>query len=59
MLDIPIVDVVVDGIPTHYEFDLQKARREINFNPQYDIGRMIEDAWAFKSGKTTDILPHG
>ena len=59
LLDIPIVDVAVDGIPTHYEFDLQKARREINFNPQYDLGRMIEDAWAFKSGKTTDVLPHG
>ena len=59
LLGIPIVDVEVGGVPTHYEFDLSKAQREINFNPQYGLGRMIEDAWSFKAGKTTDVLPHG
>lgn len=56
-LDIPYQEATLHGPPTFYEFDLTKAKELIGFNPQYDIIRMIEDALAFREGKTIDVLP--
>jgi nucleoside-diphosphate-sugar epimerase len=56
-LDIPYQEATLHGAPTFYEFDLTKAKKLIGFNPQYDIIRMIEDAIAYREGKTIDVLP--
>ncbi|MDP6040412.1 MAG: hypothetical protein QGG64_17805, partial [Candidatus Latescibacteria bacterium] len=56
-LDIPYQEVTLHGSPTHYEYDLTKARDLIDFDPQYDIIRMIEDAIAYREGNTIDVLP--
>jgi nucleoside-diphosphate-sugar epimerase len=56
-LNIPYQEAIIHGAPTHYEYDLTKARDLIGFNPQYDIIRMIEDAIAYREGKTIDVLP--
>lgn len=56
-LGIPYQEATLHGPPTYYEFDLSKARELIGFNPQYDIIRMIEDAIAYREGKTIDVLP--
>lgn len=56
-LNIPYQEAVLHGPPTFYEFDLGKARDLIGFDPQYDIIRMIEDAIAYREGKTIDVLP--
>ena len=56
-LDIPYQEVTLHGAPTHYEYALTKARELIDFDPQYDIIRMIEDAIAYREGNTIDVLP--
>jgi UDP-glucose 4-epimerase len=56
-LGIPYQEATLHGAPTFYEFDLTRARELIDFNPQYDIIRMIEDAIAYREGKTIDVLP--
>jgi nucleoside-diphosphate-sugar epimerase len=56
-LGIPVVEAQVTGIPTHYEFDLTKARRLLGFDPQYDVGRMIAEALRFRRGEATGLLP--
>jgi len=56
-LDIPYIDVVSEGTPTFYQFDLSKARELIGFEPQYDIIRTIDDAIKFKAGEDIGILP--
>lgn len=56
-LQIPSVEAVVAGIPTFYEFDLSKARRLLDFQPQYDIETMIEDALRYRRGEPIGLLP--
>ena len=56
-LDIPYIDVVSPGTPTHYQFDLSKARNLIGFEPQYDIITMIDDALRYQNGEDIDVLP--
>ncbi len=56
-LHIPYQEAVLHSAPTHYEYDLTKARHMIGFDPQYDIIRMIEDAIAYRDGQTIDVLP--
>ena len=56
-MNIPYQEAILHGAPTHYEYDLTKARDLIDFNPQYDIIRMIEDAIAYREGKTINVLP--
>lgn len=56
-LNIPYQEAVLHGPPTYYEYDLTKAKTRIGFDPQYDIIRIIEDAIAFREGKSIDILP--
>jgi UDP-glucose 4-epimerase len=56
-LGIAYQEAILHGPPTFYEFDLTKAKELIDFNPQYDIIRMIEDAIAFREGKNIDVLP--
>lgn len=56
-LDIPYIDVVSQGTPTHYQFDLSKARNLIGFEPQYDIIRMIDDAIRYRDGEDIGVLP--
>ncbi len=56
-LGIPYIDVVSQGTPTHYQFDLSKARNLIGFEPQYDIVRMIDDALRFREGDDIGVLP--
>ena len=57
-LGVGYADVVLDGTPTYYEYDLSKARRLLGFEPQYDICRMIDDALAFRSGKDVGMVPN-
>lgn len=56
-IGIPYQEATLHGSPTYYEFDISKAKELIGFNPQYDIIRMIEDALAYREGKTIDVLP--
>jgi nucleoside-diphosphate-sugar epimerase len=56
-LDIPYIDVVAQGTPTHYQFDLSKARTLLGFEPQYDIITMIDDALRFRDGEDIGVLP--
>ncbi len=56
-LGIPVVEAQVAGIPTHYEFDLSKARQFLGFDPQFDMGRMIAEALRFRRGEATGLLP--
>ena len=56
-LGIPYIEAVSQGIPTHYQFDLSKARNLIGFEPQFDIIRMIDDAIAFRNGEDIGVLP--
>src|SRR3954447_2507861 len=56
-LSLPYVDARSNGVPTYYEYDLEKARRLIHFRPRYDIFRMIDDALAFERGEEIGVLP--
>jgi UDP-glucose 4-epimerase len=56
-LGLPYVDARSSGVPTYYEYDLEKARRLLDFRPQYDIFRMIDDAVAFERGEEIGVLP--
>ncbi len=56
---LPVLEVKVEGVPTFYEFSIEKAERDLKFMPQYDITRMIDDALSFQSGNTLGVLPHG
>ena len=49
--------MVSPGTPTHYQFDLSKARNLIGFEPQYDIITMIDDALRYQNGEDIDVLP--
>ncbi|HCV23581.1 MAG TPA: hypothetical protein DGN59_08985 [Candidatus Latescibacteria bacterium] len=57
LLQIPVVDAQPGGNPTHYGFDLSRARDDLGFAPQYDIVRMIVDGLAFRRGEQISILP--
>lgn len=54
---IPYIEATLSGTPTHYEFDLTKARERIGFRPACDIVRMIDDAIAFRDGRDIGVLP--
>jgi nucleoside-diphosphate-sugar epimerase len=56
-LDMDFTQVSVEGTPTYYEFDLTRARSLIDFHPQYDIFRMIDDAIRFRAGDDIGLLP--
>lgn len=56
-LGIPYVEASPQGPPTFYEYDLSKARQLLNFQPQYDIVWMIEDALSFRLGTDIGVLP--
>ena len=56
-LNIPYHEAVLSGPPTFYEYDLSKARDRLDFQPQYDIIRMVEDAIAYRNGESIDVLP--
>ncbi|HUX85978.1 MAG TPA: NAD(P)-dependent oxidoreductase [Chloroflexota bacterium] len=53
----PFVDVRLSTVPTYYEYDLSKSRRLIDFQPRYDIFRMIDDAVAYERGEAIGVLP--
>lgn len=57
LLQIPFVEAQPGGIPTSYEFDLTKARREIGFAPEYDVVRMMVDALSHRRGEPIGVLP--
>ncbi|MEE3234739.1 MAG: NAD(P)-dependent oxidoreductase [Candidatus Latescibacterota bacterium] len=54
-----VIEMEVGGVPTYYEFSIEKAERELSFKPEYDIIRMIDDALSFQRGNTLGVLPHG
>jgi len=56
---LPVLEIEVDGVPTFYEFSIEKAEREIKFMPEYGIVRMINDALSFQRGNDLGVLPHG
>jgi UDP-glucose 4-epimerase len=56
-LEIPWIEARTPEVPTFYEFDLSKARTLLNFQPEYDIIRMIDDAVAYRNGRDVGILP--
>lgn len=59
LLDLPVVEATVEGVPTYYEFDLSKAQEEIGFAPRYDIVQMISDALCYRRGEDLGVLAHG
>jgi UDP-glucose 4-epimerase len=57
-LDAPYVDArLVGTAPTDYEFDISKGQRLFNYQPSYDIFRMIDEAVAFRAGEAVDVIP--
>jgi UDP-glucose 4-epimerase len=56
-LNVPYIDARSSGAPTYYEYDLTKARQLLDFQPQYAIVRMIDDALAFTRGEDIGVLP--
>jgi UDP-glucose 4-epimerase len=56
-LGLSYVEATPPGSPTYYEFDLAKPRDLIDFRPQFDIIRMIDDALAFRRGEQIGVLP--
>ena len=54
--DMKYVTVPLKGNPTFYEFDLSRARSEIDFTPQFGIERMIDDALRFQRGEDIGLL---
>ncbi len=59
LLNLPVLEASVQGVPTHYEFDLGKAQREIGFDPRFDMVQMISDALRYQRGEDLGVLPHG
>ncbi len=57
LLQIPFIEARPGGTPTFYEFDLDKARRDISFHPEYDVVRMIVDALNHRRGEPIGVLP--
>jgi UDP-glucose 4-epimerase len=56
-LNVPYIDARSSSAPTYYEYDLTKARQLLDFQPQYAIFRMIDDALAFTRGEDIGVLP--
>ena len=56
-LEMSYVDVELEAVPTFYEYDLSKPGEVFNFQPQFDITRMIDDALAYRDGKDLGVLP--
>lgn len=57
-LDLPYVDVRLTGyVPTHYAFDMSKGARLIDYQPSYDIFRMIDEGLALRRGEALDVVP--
>lgn len=57
LLELPVVEVQSDGVPTFYEFDISKARRLLGFAPSCTIDRMFEDAHHFRRGQDIGVVP--
>ncbi len=60
-LGVDYVDVRLAGhMTTFYEFDMRKGQRLFGYQPSYDMGKMIDDAIAFRAGQATGVIPtHG
>ena len=43
----------------YVEFDISKAKRLLNYTPEYDYKRMIDDAIRFKNGEDTGVIGPG
>ncbi|HJP30839.1 MAG: NAD(P)-dependent oxidoreductase [Candidatus Latescibacteria bacterium] len=56
LLQIPFVEARPGGVPTYYEFDLDKARGDLGFRPEYDVVRMMVDALNHRRGEPTGVL---
>ena len=56
-LDVPVVELTSDAVPTHYEYDLRKANDLLGFSPRYDVARMIDDAVSHRRGENSEVLP--
>ncbi len=53
-----MVDVrLLGNTPTFYEFDMSKGKRLFDYQPSYDMLRMIDDALAFREGQATGVIP--
>ena len=57
LLGIPVVEAQPGGVPTDYEFALARARRDLGFQPEHDVVRMIVDALDHRRGASTGVLP--
>ncbi|MEE2659936.1 MAG: NAD(P)-dependent oxidoreductase [Candidatus Latescibacterota bacterium] len=57
LLDIPFVEADPGGVPTRYEFDLSKSQRDLGFQPEFDVVRMIVDGLSYRRGEDVGILP--
>lgn len=56
-LNLPYGEIIKEGNPTFYEFNLEKARNLIDFIPAYDIFRTIDDAIRYERGEDIGLLP--
>jgi nucleoside-diphosphate-sugar epimerase len=57
-LGLPWVEVNLAGhAPTFYEFDLNKGRTLLDYEPSYDIKRMIDEGLAMRAGMAVGVVP--
>ncbi|MEZ4677594.1 MAG: NAD(P)-dependent oxidoreductase [Caldilineaceae bacterium] len=57
-LGVPFIDLrLPDNTPTFYEFDITKGRRLFEYQPQWDIFHMIDDAIATRDGAGSSVIP--
>jgi len=57
-LGVDYVDVRLAGhMTTFYEFDMSKGKQLFNYQPGYDMFKMIDDGVAFRAGQSTDVIP--
>ena len=53
---VPYVDARSRAIPTHYEYDLSKARDLLGYRPQIGFQRMVDDGVAWARGEDIGVL---
>ncbi|MCH7740192.1 MAG: NAD(P)-dependent oxidoreductase [Chloroflexi bacterium] len=57
VLDLPYCRVNIAGAaPTYYEYDLSAARSDFGYDPQVGFEQAVEEAIAFKSGKSDAVI---
>lgn len=56
-LGVPCVKVQLPIPPTHFEFDLTRARKYLKFEPKYGPNEMIDSAIKLQKGEDSGLIP--